>query len=309
MVSTLSIHTTMLEAEQSWDGRKSIYTLHDPSSGLPSSEHPPTSLPEEPMDAPANFSDSRFVRLHTNVKGLWDSAPRSAHPAWTYERGATYPRLFQLASSYGFNEKELSGRQIFKPASDSRLATIVATKVPAKAFSDPQSSTFIPNYVEPARQVGLRAVVLSNKLWRRAHMTTWPTFRERGVFRTPSPGIYRQHLPLIAPMTIERHQLTGRWPQESESLPVDAVWTQQPSRMSPLVPTFASCWPRLIVQSEAEVYPRHLTTEGGPFVPWLTGLLSICLLSWKAAACRKTERSSTFHPKLMNLRVTKYSFI
>ncbi|KAH9960479.1 hypothetical protein BC827DRAFT_1268182 [Russula dissimulans] len=152
MASTLSIHTTMPEAEQSWDGCKSIYTLHDSSCDLPPSEHPLTSLPKESMDAPANFSDSRFVRLHTNVKGLWDSAPRSAHPAGAYERGATYPRLFQLASSYGFNDKELPGRQIFKPAPDFRLATIVANKVPAKAFSDRQSSTSMSNQVEPARQ-------------------------------------------------------------------------------------------------------------------------------------------------------------
>jgi hypothetical protein len=79
--------------------------------------------------------------------------------------------------------------------------------------------------------------------------------------------------------------------------------------MSLLPPTFANGRPWLIVQSGFEVYLRHLTMEGGLFVLWQTGLLSICLRSWKAAAYHKMERSSTFYPNLVSLRVTEYSFI
>jgi hypothetical protein len=45
--------------------------------------------------------------------------------------------------------------------------------------------------------------------------------------------------------------------------------------------------------------------EGGPFVPWQTGLLSICLRSWRVGVYHKMERSSTFYPKVPNLRVTE----
>ncbi|KAI9508662.1 hypothetical protein F5148DRAFT_865260 [Russula earlei] len=157
MVSTLLIHTSMPAAEQCSDGSKSIYTPHDASRGFPLCDHPPTSLLKELMDAPPNFSDSRPMRLLTNnaqrlqtdVKGLWNSAPRSAHPTGAYERGTNYPRLFQLDCSYGLSVKELPGQQGPKSALDFRLASI---KVPVKAFSDRQGSTSISNHVEPARQ-------------------------------------------------------------------------------------------------------------------------------------------------------------
>jgi hypothetical protein len=172
MVSTLLNHTTttVQGAEQSRDDRKPIYTSHDSSCNLPS-EQPPTSLCKELMDPPTSLSDSIFMRLltnnaqrlHTDVKGLWDAAPRSAHSA-VYERGVNYPRLFQLDSSHGVNVKELPARQGPKPGSDFRLATLVANKVPAKAFPDRQGSAYLPNPGESARQVGSRAIPLSNSL-------------------------------------------------------------------------------------------------------------------------------------------------
>jgi hypothetical protein len=179
MASTLLIHTTMPEIEQSWEGRKPTYTSRDSSRGLPLSEQPPAPLVKESMEAPTTFSDSGLMRLitnnaqrlHTDVKGLWNSAPRSAHPAGMYERGVDYPRLFQLDSSYNLNVKEVAARQGLRPASDFRLATVVTSKVPAKAFSDRQCNTCISNPIETARQVGSHAIPLSNRLWSRAHMT------------------------------------------------------------------------------------------------------------------------------------------
>ena len=178
MVSTLLIHTTMPEAGQSWEGRKPTYTSHDSPLCLLPSEQPPASFVKS-MEAPTSFSDSRLMRLitnnaqrlHTDVKGLWNSAPRSAHPAGVYERGVNYPRLFQLDSSYNLNVKEVAARQGLKPAPDFRLATVVPNKVPAKAFSDGQCNTCMSNPVETARQVGSRAMPLSNQLCWRAHMT------------------------------------------------------------------------------------------------------------------------------------------
>ena len=117
------------------------------------------------MDAPAKLSDPHLKRLltnnpqrlHTDVKGLWNSAPRSAHPVGTYERGVNYPRLFRLDSSFGLSVKELPGRQGPKPAPDFRVATMPTNMVPAEVFSD-QSSSSISN---PTRQVRLRSVFLS----------------------------------------------------------------------------------------------------------------------------------------------------
>lgn len=128
------------------------------------------------MDAPTNFSDSRLLtnnaqRLRTDVKGLWDSAPRSAHPAGTYERGVNYPRLFRLDSSYGLSVKELPDRQGLKHAPDFLLTTMANNMVPAKAFSDHQSSISMSNPVGSTRQVRSRMVSLSNQLWWRTHMT------------------------------------------------------------------------------------------------------------------------------------------
>jgi hypothetical protein len=158
----------MQEAGQSRDECKPIYTSHATSRSLPSSEQPPASLFKELMDAPTSLPDSVFMRLltnnaqrlHTDVKGLWNAAPRSAHPAGVYERGVNYPRLFQLDSSYGVDVKELPSRQGLKPASDFRLATTVANKAPTKAFPDRQGSTCISNPVESIRQVGPRGILL-----------------------------------------------------------------------------------------------------------------------------------------------------
>jgi hypothetical protein len=179
MVSTLLTHTAMQEAEQSQYGREPIYTSHDSSHSLLPSEPTPPSLSKELMDAPSSFSDSGLMRLltnnaqrlHTDVKGLWNSAPRSAYPAGVYERGVNYPRLFQLDSSYGLNVKELPTRQGLKPVPDVRRPTVVANKVPIKAFSGRQGSSYVSNPVESARQVGSRAIPLPNQLWWRAHMT------------------------------------------------------------------------------------------------------------------------------------------
>jgi hypothetical protein len=79
--------------------------------------------------------------------------------------------------------------------------------------------------------------------------------------------------------------------------------------MSPLPRTSASARPGLVVQSGSEVYLRHLTMEEELFVPWQTGLLSICLRLWRAAGCHKTERSSTFYSNFVNLRVTEIFLI
>lgn len=105
------------------------------------------------MDAPTHFSDSHLKRLltnnaqrlHTDLKGLWNSAPRSAHPTGTYEHGVNYPRLFRLDSSYGL-----------KPAADFRLTTKATNAVPVKAFSDRQSSISLSNLVESAHQITSR---------------------------------------------------------------------------------------------------------------------------------------------------------
>lgn len=155
MASTLVVHTTTHGPDHGWEGDKPIYTFHDTSLSLPPSEQPPVSIFKELMDAPANFSDPRLKRLlasnaqrlHTDVKGLWDSAPRSAHPPGTYERGVNYPRLFRLDSSYGL-----------KPAPDFRATAMATNAVPAKAFSDRSSMS---NSIESTRQVRSRAVSLS----------------------------------------------------------------------------------------------------------------------------------------------------
>jgi len=179
MVSTLVVRTTTQGSEHGWDGHKPIYTFHDSPRSLPPSEQPPASTSKESMDAPTRFSDSHLKRLlttnaqrlHTDVKGLWNSAPRSAHPAGTYERGVNYPRLFRLDSSLGLSVKELPGHQGLKPAPDFRLTTKATNTVPVKAFSDRQSSISLSNPVESARQVRSHADSLSNWLRWKAHMT------------------------------------------------------------------------------------------------------------------------------------------
>lgn len=174
MVSTLVDHTTTQRSDHSWDRHKPIYTFHDSSRSLPPSEpeQPPASTSKESMDAPTHFSDAHLKRLltnnaqrlHTDLKGLWNSAPRSAHPTGTYERGVNYPRLFRL-DSYGL-----------KPAPDLRLATKATNAVPVKAFSDRQCSISLSNPVESAHQVRSRVNSFSKQLWWKAHMTPL-TFR------------------------------------------------------------------------------------------------------------------------------------
>jgi hypothetical protein len=118
------------------------------------------------MDPARDFSDTRFMRLlannaqrlQTDVKGLWNSAPRSAHPTGAYERGIDYPRLFQLDPSCVLDVKEPSGRPCPKPAHESQLTTMTLNKVPLKAHSDTQSSTSGFNPVGSANKVGPRKV-------------------------------------------------------------------------------------------------------------------------------------------------------
>jgi hypothetical protein len=167
MVSTF-VHTTTQRSDHSQDGHKPIYTFHDLSRSLPPSEQPPASTSKEPMDVSTHFSDPHLKRLltnnarrlHTDLKGLWDSAPRSAHPAGTYERSVNYPRLFRLDSSYGL-----------KPAPDFRVTTKATNAVPVKAFSHRQSSVSISNPGESTHQVRSRAASLSKQFQWKAHMT------------------------------------------------------------------------------------------------------------------------------------------
>jgi hypothetical protein len=168
----------MQGAGHSLDGRKPIYTSFHSSHNLPHSEQPPASLLKEWMDPAMNFSDTRFVRLlannaqrlHTEVKGLWNSAPRSAHPAGAYERGVDYPRLLQLDPSYVLNVKEPSGRRGSKPH-ESQFATMTPNKVPVKAHSGSQSSASRFNPMGSAHQVGPRTVSPESATVK-THMTT-----------------------------------------------------------------------------------------------------------------------------------------
>jgi hypothetical protein len=167
MASTLSIHTSTQGVGHSLDGRKPIYTSYHSSHNPPHSEQPPVSFVKEWMDPARDFSDTRFMRLlannaqrlHTDVKGLWNSAPRSAHPTGAYERGIDYPRLFQLDPSCALDVKE-SGRPCPKPPHESQLATMIPNKVPLKAHSDTQSSTSGFNPVKAAHKVGPRKIPL-----------------------------------------------------------------------------------------------------------------------------------------------------
>jgi hypothetical protein len=167
MVSTF-VHATTQRSDHSQDGHKPIYTFHDSPRSLPPCEQPPASSSKESMDVSTHFSDphqkrlltNNARRLHTDLKGLWDSAPRSAHPAGTYERSVNYPRLFRLDSSYGL-----------KLAPDFRLTTKATNAVPVKAFSHCQSSISLSNPGESARQVRSRAASFSKQFRWKAHMT------------------------------------------------------------------------------------------------------------------------------------------
>lgn len=151
----------------SLDGRKPLHTSRHSSHSLPRSEQPPTSLLTDWMDPATNLSDKQFMRLlannaqrlHTEVKGLWNSAPRSAHPAAAYERGVDYPRLFQLDPSIVLNVKEPSGRQGPKPPHESQFPAMTSAKVPVKTHSDRQSSVSGLTPIGSAHQVGLHTVL------------------------------------------------------------------------------------------------------------------------------------------------------
>lgn len=160
MTTTLVAHTAVQGGEHSWDGRKHIYSfrdsLHDPSPSVP----PPIPAPKERTDTSNIFSEPRFMRLmtndpqrlHTEVKGLWASAPRSAHPAGAYERGFDYPRLFQLDTSFTVRATEPSDRQGSKRQLELQFATVPVNKVASKPFHD-RNSGFNP--VGSALQVSL----------------------------------------------------------------------------------------------------------------------------------------------------------
>jgi hypothetical protein len=185
------------------------------------------------MDAPTHPSDSHLKRLLTNnaqrlqtdLKGLWNSAPRSAHPAGTYERGVNYPRLFRLDSSYGLSVKELPGRQGLKPASDFRLTTKATNAVPVKGFSDRQSSISLPNLVDSAHRVRSCADSFSiQQPVESSHDTTRLTFRQlREILRTPSRGMDRYRRLRTTPIMIEYPLLIEGWSQEGSRLLADGV--------------------------------------------------------------------------------------
>jgi hypothetical protein len=152
MTTTLFTHTAVQGAEHSWDGRKHIYSFrdssHDPSPSVPL--HIPA--PKEFTDSSTNFSEPRFMRLmtndpqrlHTEAKGLWASAPRSAHPAGAYERGFDYPRLFQLNTSF----TEPSDRQGSKRQLEFQFATVPVKRVAMKPSHDRLNNTSGFNSVE-----------------------------------------------------------------------------------------------------------------------------------------------------------------
>ncbi|KAH8982389.1 hypothetical protein EDB92DRAFT_121274 [Lactarius akahatsu] len=160
MTTTLFTHTAVQGEEHSWDGRKHIYSFRDSFHDLAPSVPLPTSAPKECTDTSSNFSEPRFTRLmtndtqrlHTELKGLWTSAPRSAHPAGAYERGFDYPRLFQLDASFTTGATEPSDRQGSKRKLEFQFATVPVNKVTPKPFHDRLNSTSGFNPVEPALQ-------------------------------------------------------------------------------------------------------------------------------------------------------------
>jgi hypothetical protein len=224
MASTLSIHSFVQEAGHSLDGRKPIYTSHHSSHNPPHSEQPPASLLKEWMDPAMNLSDTRFVRLlannaqrlHTEVKGLWNSAPRSAHPTGAYGRGVDYPRLFQLDPSYVLNVKEPSSQQGPKHPHESQFATTIPNKVPVKAHSAPQSNASGFNAIGSAHQVSSRTLPSRIGDDEYSHDNPRLFFREfRKIPQTPRAEIHRYRSLRFAPMTTEYLRLIRTWSRES----------------------------------------------------------------------------------------------
>lgn len=164
MTTTLLTHTAV---QGNWDGRKHIYSFHDSSHDPSPSVPPPIPAPKECPDTSTNFSEPRLMRLmtndpqrlHTEVKGLWASAPRSAHPTGAYERGFDYPRLFQLDTSFAVGATEPSDRQASKRQLEFQFATVPAKKVASlKPSHDRLKSTSRFNPVGSALQVSLHTV-------------------------------------------------------------------------------------------------------------------------------------------------------
>jgi|SRR6266571_4734737 len=177
MTTTLFTHTAVQGAEHSWDGRKHIYSFRDSSHDHSPSVPLPAPAPKECTDTSTNFSEPRFMRLmtndaqrlHTEVKGLWTSAPRSAHPAGAYERGFDYPRLFQLDASLTVGATEPSDRQGSKRQLEFQFATVPVNKVTVKPFHDRLNSTSGFNPVEPALQVSLHTAPPESALGKSLH--------------------------------------------------------------------------------------------------------------------------------------------
>ena len=172
MTTTLLTHTAVQGAEHTWDGRKHINSFRDSSHDLPSSVPPPIPAPKE---TPTNFP--RFMRLmtndpqrlHTEMKGLWTSAPRSAHPAGAYERGFDIPRLFQLDTSLTIGATVPSDRQGSKHQLEFQFATVPVSKVAPKPSYDRLNSTSGFNPIESAAQVSLHKVHHKSALGRSSH--------------------------------------------------------------------------------------------------------------------------------------------
>ncbi|KAI0265112.1 hypothetical protein BC834DRAFT_195519 [Gloeopeniophorella convolvens] len=163
MASATLLHASVPVHERGHDalfyGGSSFYTAHAPVRDLFPHNSSPATYTKERMNAPSNHPELRLTRLvttnpqrsHTNVKGLWTAAPRSAHPAATYERGVDYPRLFQLESPFGANVRDpsggLSGHGALKPPSEPRepqpshFAPVASGKATtAAAYAERQSS-------------------------------------------------------------------------------------------------------------------------------------------------------------------------
>lgn len=174
MTTTLLTHTAVQGAEQSWDGRKRIYSFCDPSHDLPPSVPLPIPAPKE---TPTNSSEPRFMRLmtndtqrlHTEMKGLWTSAPRSAHPAGTYERSFDYPRLFQLDTSFTVGGTVPSDRQGSKRKLEFQFAAVPVNKVALKPSHDRLNSTSRFNPLESVPRVSLHTVHPESALGRNSH--------------------------------------------------------------------------------------------------------------------------------------------
>ncbi len=177
MTTTLFTHTAMQGAERTWDGKHS-YSCHRSSRDpLPFVPLPAPALKEH-TDTSSNFSEPRFMRLmtndtqrlHTEVKGLWTSAPRSAHPAGAYERSFDYPRLFQLDTSFAVGATESSDRQGSKRQLEFQFTTMPVNKATVKPFHERLISTSGFNPIESALQVRWHTVLPESTWGKSSHV-------------------------------------------------------------------------------------------------------------------------------------------